>query len=220
MKKFFNSIILLVFLSSCVSTQTLTLSSIDSSFLKEKTITITHSKKPSFSEVTVGKMFTAILVVPAGVAWMIHDGNKLIRENNVDDPATIISNNLADKLRNNYKSKIVDEKEVVDIGSVEEMSDRYRDSSDYVLDVRTINWSLNYAQYSFNTYHILYSSKLRLIDVKTKKIVAEGFCPSQTINPQSYNWYTKDNAAALKDVLKNLASYCTSSLGKSVFRFE
>ncbi len=220
MKKFFNSIILLVFLSSCVSTQTLTLSGSDSSFLKEKTITITHSKKPSFSEVTVGKMFAAIPIVPLGVAWMIHDGNKLIKENNIADPATIISSDLADKIRKNYKSKIVDEKEVVDIGSVEEMSDRYRDSSDYVLDVRTINWSLNYAQYSFNTYHILYSSKLRLIDVKTKKIVAEGFCPSQTINPQSYNWYTKDNAAALKDVLKNLVSYCTSSLGKSVFRFE
>ena len=221
MKNLFSSIFLITFLSSCVSTQTLTLSGSDSLFLKEKTITITHSKKPSFSEVTVGKMFAAILVVPAGVAWIIHDGNKLIRENNVDDPATIISNNLADKLRNNYKSKIVDEKEVMDSGiSVEEMSDRYRNSSDYVLDVRTINWSLNYAQYSFDMYHTLYSSKLRLIDVKTKKIVAEGFCPSQTINPQSYNWYTKDNAAALKDVLKNLASYCTSSLGKSVFRFE
>lgn len=221
MKSLLSSIFLIAFLSSCVSIQTLKLSESDSLVLKEKTITVTHGKKPSFSEVTAGKMFAAVLVMPAGVAWMIHDGNKLIAENNVDDPANIISNELSDKLRKKYKSKIVNEKDVIDGGiNFEEISDRYRNSSDYVLDVETINWGLNYAQYRVNTYHTLYSSKLRLIDVKAKKIVAEGFCSSQTVNPQRYNWYTKNNAAALKDVLKNLANYCTSSLGKSVFGFE
>jgi hypothetical protein len=197
------------------------ISSGDSLSLKEKTITITHDKKPSFAEITVGKMLAAIPIVPLGVTWMIHDGNKLIRENNISDPAAIISNDLADKFRKSYKSKIVDEKEVMDTNiSVEEMSDRYRNSSDYVLDIRTINWSLNYAQYKTDRYHTLYSSKLRLIDVKAKRIIAEGFCSSQTINPQSYNWFVKDNATALKDVLKNLASFCSASLGKSVLGFE
>jgi hypothetical protein len=84
---------------------------------------------------------------------------------------------------------------------------------DYLLDVRTHNWSFVYFPTDWDTYRVLYHAKLRLIDVKNNQVVAEAFCshePEQSQESLSYDELLNDNARGLTQELHLAAEYCVN----------
>lgn len=64
------------------------------------------------------------------------------------------------------------------------------DAVRYVIDAKTINWSIGYFPTDWTHYRTIYTAKARLINVQTKDVVAEGFCkhiPESNVNAPTYD---------------------------------
>ncbi len=227
MKKNIILIALLSLLSNCVSTKNVPINISDSASIKGKTIVVLHDEKPSFSAMTYGNMMLASFTLGiVGVSSMIHDGNKIVKENEIEDPAMALSDNIAASLKSKYDVKIIDDKTPKEVsGSVSKISDQYRNSADYALDIRTASWILMYVPMKTNHFKILYSSKLKLIDLKISKVVAEGFCFfDSSSNKQdklpTYDELLSDNAKVLKQKLSSATEFCSNSFKNNAFNIQ
>jgi len=223
MKKIVATTLVLKFLTSCVSTKNVPVTKEDSGSIKNKKIVIIHNPKPNFAATTYGNMMLAVLTGGIlGTIKIIHDGNKIIKDNSIDDPAIMISQKLAQHIGSKYKAKITEENEIVDISSdAEEISKEYRNVADYVLYVRTINWSFGYLAMRTNSFRVIYSAKLNLIDTRNSKIIAEGFCARIPENNgqyfPTYNQLLANEAKILKEELAESVNFCADLFKEKIF---
>jgi len=188
-------------LVSCVSTRQLPLA--DPGVLSRKTAAQTTRELPAFGAVTPGK--AAVPVV--GAVTMITSGNTLVRDNQVEDPANWISDELAAAIARKHGTSFRGKRKVSDEspGAIASACA----GADYALDVRTINWSFAYFPVNWATYRVIYSAKLRLIDCKSGKVIAEGFharVPDKTDQSPGYDGLMNNRAAGLKKELRIGAS--------------
>lgn len=89
-----------------------------------------------------------------------------------------------------------------------------------MLDVRTINWSFVYFPTDWNHYRVLYSAQARLIDAKTKAVVAEGFCarvPDKADVSLTYDAMQADGWTGLKTELAAAGAYCLEKFRTETF---
>jgi hypothetical protein len=226
MKNILLSIILLTFLSNCVNTKIVPITADNSASIKGKTIVITHDERPNFAAMTYKNiMISAFTGGIAGAILVTHDGNKIVKENEVEDPAIFIASNLTNDLKLKHNVKIINESAKKISDSVSEISNQYHKLADYVLDVRTINWSFGYLSFRINNFRVLYSSQLRLIDTKTAEVVAEGFCSSDSSirdknNIPTYEELLNDRAKLLKEKLNESAIECSKLFKEKVLNLS
>lgn len=222
MKKIISTILILSFLTSCVSTKNVELNSENSDFLKNKKLVIVRSKKPDFAAITAGNMTIAMFTLGIlGSIKMIRDGNKIVKENSIEDPSIQMAQNLADNLGLQYKMEIIKQETVKEMDYDEKkIAKEYKDIADYALDLRTINWSFGYLPMRTNSFRVIYSSKIRLIDTRNSKIIAEGFCariPDGSGYYPGYNELLANNAEIIKEELSKASFYCTDMFKEKVF---
>lgn len=198
---------LLILLSGCVSTKN---TSVNMSLLKENkpsSITISARKTPSFAAMTAVNVQFGIL----GAAAQISSGNKIIKENTVEDPAIYIADELTKTLANQLEiTNLKNGKQITDTTNVKALAEQYKDA-DLLVDVQTVNWHSIYYLSDWNNYRIFYSAKLRLIDTKKKTLIAESFCSKMQddkANAPSYDQMIENKAAVLKAALKSHADAC------------
>lgn len=99
-----------------------------------------------------------------------------------------------------------------------ELAAQYSDA-DVLLDVQTINWSFVYFPTDWNSYRVIYSAKIRVIDVKKSKLLAEGFCsriPENSETAPSHDELLADQAARLKQELRIGADHCVEEFRNKV----
>lgn len=170
-------------------------------------ITTTTREKPDFAAMTAGK---AMFGMVGGLA-MIAAGNSIIKENDVEDPAGYIAAELSSELASTLGAQVVDNGgKVADTARPGELAKLYP-GADLLLDVQTINWSFTYFPTDWNSYRLIYSAKLRLIDTRTGALRAEGFCarvPEKSENAPSREQLLADRAAGLKRELRVAADHC------------
>ncbi len=164
-------------------------------------------EKPPFAAQTAGKMAPAALLGAVGgvisANAMISSGNTIVRENGVEDPANWISSELAAAMSQKYGVRFAGSRKVTGEEPAEIAGACA--GADYALDVRTINWSFVYFPVNWATYRVIYSAKMRLIDCRTGKVIAEGFharVPEKTEQSPSYDNLVDGGAAGLKRELK------------------
>ena len=191
--------------ASCVSVKNTPLA--DHSVLSGKSVLRTERDRPDFAAVTAGKAtgaaFGAIGGAIAGAA-MVSSGNAIINENGIEDPANWISEQLASDMRRKYGVRFQGSRKVA-VSKPDEIA-KACEGADYVLDVRTINWSLAYYPVNWGTYRVIYSAQLRLIDCKSGEVIAEGFyarTPEKSDDSPNWDELVEENKAArLKKELK------------------
>jgi hypothetical protein len=203
-------------LSGCVSTKIVPIKESDVATLQGGAIAITTREKPAFAVMTAGKaMFGAI-----GGAAMVIAGNNLIKENSVEDPAVHISNELIKGFAETNAMTVVPTGSVIATTmKPAELAKQYP-NADVLLDVQTVNWSFAYFPMDWNSYHVIYSAKVRVIDVKKSKLLAEGFCsrvPEKTDSAPSYDQLVQNGAAGLKKELAIAAEHCIKEFRSKVF---
>lgn len=199
--------------SGCVSVKQIPMDSSSASAIGGRTVVLTEREKPSFGAMTVGKaMFGAL-----GAAAMISAGNKIVGDNNVDDPAPYISSRLSKELADKRSVGVSDKKMSVTGSSQKEIMGS---SQDLILDVMTVNWSVAYFPTDWSHYRVIYSAKASLIDAKSKVVLAEGFCakvPEQTPESPTYDQLLANGAERLKQELKMAADYCVGEFLSKTF---
>lgn len=206
-----------IVLSACVSNNNVQISSDTSDQFAGKTIAGTDRVKPDFSATTAGKATFGVI----GAAAMISAGNRIIAENNVDDPANYIRDTLLADLTQKYTLTASDK----DFGELKTantsaIAQQYNET-DFVLDVQTINWSFAYFPTDWNNYRVIYSAKLRLVDTQSKRLIAEGFCarvPEKTENAPSMDELLADKAFVIKSELRKSANQCIAEFRNEVLQ--
>lgn len=221
MKVKFLAILVLVslFFVGCVSTKNVPVADSDIDDFRNRTVTVPKRGVPDFAAFTADKAAFGLI----GAAMMISEGNKIIRENQVEDPANYISEQLVSTLSDRYQLVHIEtstsELESEDVKNIS----RVLKDADYVLDVRTINWQFAYFPSDWDNYRVIYSSKLRLIDTKKSIAIAEGFCssvPEQDEHAPSYDELLSNNAERLRGELKISADYCIDYFKKNILGLQ
>lgn len=191
----------LVTLTSCVSTKIVPLQQARMASLQGKTLTVAKREKPAFAAITAGKAAFGLI----GATAMLVKGNSIVQGNNIEDPAEYIASELAGDLASAHAMAVVPAES----------------GADFLLDVRTVNWSFTYFPTDWNSYRVIYSAKLKLIDTRSRKVLAEGFCariPEQTDSAPGYDELLADQAARLKQELTAGADHCIAELRAKVLR--
>lgn len=202
-------------LSACVTVKNAPMGEAAAGSLQGQSIAHTARKKPAFSAMTAGKaMFGGL-----GAVAMITEGNAIIEKNNVDDPANAIAEGLTQALAAKHGSTVAAVVDDLEGFKVEQVAAR-AGAARYVLDVRTINWSFVYFPTDWNHYRVLYSAQARLIDAKTKAVVAEGFCarvPDKADVSLTYDAMQADGWTGLKTELAAAGAYCLEKFRTETF---
>lgn len=206
----------MLMLSACASTQNLAAAPETLSAMNGKSLTIIQRESPGFVAMTSGKGMFAV----AGVGAAVAAGNKMVRENDVQDPALAISRTLAATLSTDYGIQVRGESDVAATDDVKELAG-LADGSDYALEVETQGWSYIYDGFSFGDYFVGYSSKLRLIDVSTAEIVSSGFCAYDAKkagkSPVTHETLLAEQAAYIKQELADAANLCIRDFATGLF---
>lgn len=206
---------------SCVSTKEKPLA--PSVALTAKSVLRTMRDKPSFGAMTAGKVAAGSIfgVVGSAVAGqaMISAGDRIVQTNGVEDPANWIGTELLAALQKKHGMRSIGERKVTgeDAAAIAQACS----GADYALDVRTINWSFVYFPVNWATYRVIYSTKLRLIDCRTGKVVAEGFharVPAKDAQSPGYDELVGNGAARLKQELRIGAEQALSHFQRDILK--
>jgi hypothetical protein len=165
------ALISVLVVSACVSTRLIPVDRDKLARLHGATIAVTTRPKPSFTAMTAGKAAFGMI----GAFAMISAGNAIVREDDIQDPAVQIREDLSAGLVRDYGLVREGSSVKTDTGEVTALARQYR-AADLVLDVQTINWSFGYFPTNWHRYRVMYGAKLRLIDTKRAALVAEGYC--------------------------------------------
>jgi len=219
-------IIASLFFVGCAGTKNLPITDSCANELKHHTVACADNEAPDFKAHSAGKSMAggAFGLIGAAIAHssMVSEGNKIISENGVEDPAGYIAEQLMSGLVAQYQLNQVHANSApVQSDDIEHISSLYK-NADYVLDVKTVNW-LTVPGRVVNRYRVVYGSQLRLIDTNERKVVAEGFCSetSKSSDPDfSYDELMGNNAEGLKNQLKEKAEYCVDHFKKNVFMVQ
>lgn len=206
----------MLLLSACASTQNVAVAPEVLSAMNGSSLTLIQRESPGFVAMTSGKGMFAV----AGVGAAVAAGNKMVRENDVKDPAMAISRSLAASLATDYGLQVQGESDVASTDNVDELV-ALADGSDYALEVATNGWSYIYDGFSFGDYFVGYSSKLRLIDVSAAKVISSGFCAYDAKKagkaPVTHETLLAEQAAYIKQELADAASQCIRDFATEIF---
>jgi hypothetical protein len=184
--------LLSLMLAGCVSTANVALSKDRLSAAEGGTLTVSSRAMPDF---VILKPSTAVISgLTGGVGGAIagdiavKKGDEFINANGIPDPAVKMKKELSAYLATTFHlTEKNDRPVVVSTNDEEEMANAAAGKADFLLDVQTVNWSFLYLPFDWSRYRLLYSVKLRLIDIKKKEMIAEGFyfwkTPGEAYNP-------------------------------------
>jgi hypothetical protein len=215
MQNFFLAISIALVVSGCASVNIQPIDIKSVAALKNQSLSHTTREKPSFTAFTAGKAVFGML----GGALMISEGNKIVKENDVPDPANSIAVGLAKALGEKYGTKFSGNTVIVTTDEAEQIADVSKASAKFVLDVETVNWSFIYFPTNWARYRVIYTARARLIDTEAKKVVAEGFCnriPQPDANAPTYDELVANSAAGLKSELSLATEECINSFRKEM----
>lgn len=176
-----------------------------------------RGEKPSFMAMTAGKAGFALL----GAAAMAGDGNKMVKDNSIADPADIVEAALVPALVKQYGLALKAEgASTITPGNDLEQIIAAQPGSDIVLDIRTIGWQYAYAPTHWGSYWVGYAVEAKLIEAATGKVLAYLPCGGTTqkhaVQP-TRDQLLENGTQLLKVTLGYLAWNCVETLAKDEF---
>jgi hypothetical protein len=201
-------------LGACASVNHAPISKDASAKLQGKSVVSAKYVKPDFSAFTAVKATFGLL----GALAMISEGNAIVTDNEIEDPALIVSAGLQKRLSTSRNMTAVATSQVIDKDEVAVVV-ASNPGGDFVLDVKTLNWMFSYYPTDWAHYRVVYGARLRLIDAATKSVIAESSCNSvqgDDEHPPSKDQLLENKAALLKDYLSKAALNCADVLARDV----
>jgi hypothetical protein len=185
--------------------------------LKGQPLTAVTYTRPDFSAMTYGRAAIGGLI---GGAVMISEGNAVVKDNDIPDPAVQIAARLTPLVADRVKSSGT----VAIAARPAKLDDEVSLSRDaghkgVLLDVETINWMFVYYPLDWTHYRIMYVGRARLIDANAGKRIAQAPCVYQSDDktPPTYDQMMADKAALLKNMLAAAADSCVDKMSRTLY---
>jgi hypothetical protein len=185
--------------------------------LPGKSVTQIKYAKPDFVATTPAKAMFGLL----GFAAMVAAGNEIVEKNKVEDPAPSIALELTKQLKEKYQLIPLNETAVQVKGSDVDKLAQQHPQSDLIMEVRTTNWQMLYYPTGWASFRVAYNASARLMDLKSKDVLAEGHCeylPDNEANAPSYDAMIADDARRLKEELRMAADFCMRKFKAEMFK--
>jgi hypothetical protein len=204
----------LLFLSACTTVNHTPLTTEASQQLTGKSFVRTNYEKPDFAATTPSKMAFALV----GAFAAISEGNQIIKDNEVPDPAIAISEGLIARLKDARSVSLVPSQKIASDNNVATLIKEYP-GADFLIDTQTLGWMFIYYPSDWTHYRIIYNARLRVIDTKNGKVIGESMCKlmqGDDKNPPTYDQLLADKAELLKTYLSKAAKECVPVLAKDI----
>jgi hypothetical protein len=207
-------------IAGCVSVPPATRLSNDSaSAWQGKTLAVTTRARESFVAMTAGKAAFALI----GAAAMIEAGNKIVKENDIEDPAPHLAADLADAAVGKYSVvRYTGPAIAVSSDDIQKLA-RAASGADLLLDVQSLGSSFRYLPVDWSHYIVDSRYIVRLIDVKSAKVVGAGTCSgtSKDETPLPTKDELLDNRAQrLKSILAAQRDHCLTQFKATVLNIS
>lgn len=210
------SVLLLLSTATYAKDKPIPLSPAVAAGLSGKTIVVTRHQTPSFVAMTAGKATFGLL----GVGAMVGAGQKIVADNQIADPAEVVERELAPAIAKAYGLELKPAtSRMISVTKPAQVAATQSDA-DLVLDIRTGGWMFSYYPGSWNTYWVMYSVQVQLVDAKSKALLSNMACNATTNkHPKSptKDAMLADGARLLKDMTTGLAWNCVQLLAKGEF---
>lgn len=208
MKKLFVfSVVFVMFLAiiGCATVKPVPLSNEAALNIKGKTCEISRNETPGFQASTAAKAAFG----PLGAGAAFSEGKEIVAKYNIEDPAVYISQELAKTLHEKLSVNVLPASSVVCANNdIDTLCSTYK-NGDIILDVRTVNWFFAYYPTVWTKYRIAYVAHFRIIDTKTKEVLAEEtfgkLTDEDTSVAPTYDELLNNNAERLKSEIRKLA---------------
>jgi hypothetical protein len=208
-------LVVVLLLAGCVSAEHIPVTPASGDAIRGREVALGTRERPDFTAMTPG---TAAFGLVSAAIWL-SQGNSLVVNNNVEDPALSIARVLSEDLREIYGARVSTAAPLIPGDDVAQAA-RAAAGAELLLDIRTINWSLAYFPTSWGKYRVMYSARLRLIDVKRAQVLVEGRCvrlPEETPQSPSYDQLVANGAEGLKKELAAAAEFCIEQYRSASF---
>jgi hypothetical protein len=181
-------------------------------------LTIVTYTKPSFVAMTADRAAFALL----GAFAMISAGNKLVKANDIADPAVAIAAKLGPLVADRFKASAT-----TSLADHDKDDDTAKDAAaaaankGLVFDAETSGWEFMYFPTDWTHYKILYTVRARIIDGPTGAVVASAMCSYNSeketdIPLPTYDELMADQAALLKEKLAHAGALCGDIMQKII----
>lgn len=202
--------------TGCSTIKTNALTSDELSRLEGKTLVLAkYNELPDFFAQTPVNVQFGLMGAAAAVA----NGNAIIRNNGIEDPALLISRQLAGGLEASHNVQVVEADGYAAVGSSVDQLVGIYPAADFILDVRSTNWSSIYFPSDWNNYRVMYFANARLIDVASRQVVMEERCghlPEYPDTNQAPSYAELENGVGLKAALAQSTAFCVSHIANKV----
>lgn len=148
------------------------------------------------------------------------DGNKIITEHNISDPAEAISLGLIKELEHIHEMNFVSPGDKLDTANESQVTANINDPAKYMIDVQTVNWGAFYYPTDWTHYRTLYIAKARLIDIEKNLVLAESFCEAPEEDSQGAPTYDElfgNGATLFKNKMNTISEQCINSIKTQMF---
>ncbi len=152
----------------------------------------------------------------------VSKANSLVKDANIVDPAIAMEATLKSYLSSN--SGLTPGVDMDYSGEGQKKPKKLPlDKADYVMDVTTMLWGLNYFPTNWGSYQTYYTGDVTLFDGKSGDIVAQNVCqykhPETAEESPSYKELTENDAALFKTNIKLLADRCVNDFKTKALGF-
>lgn len=185
--------------------------------LQGKRLAVTSHPIPDFSAGTAGKAMFAMV----GAIAMIHAGNELVRQDQIQDPAIRIGQRLSTDLAKTQGVIVLPPNGLVASSDDPAALIKTYAGADLLLDVKTYAWSYVYYPTKWGSYRVNVDANVRLLDGKNGDVIAQQTCkidPTDPNNPPSLDALRANQSALLKQLLSKAADTCVGNVEQQVLR--
>jgi len=170
-------------------------------------LTLIVHKKASFLAMTSGKAAFAMF----GALAALSEGDKVVKDNNIADPAGAIADRIGTELAGRLKTPAP-----VTVSEFDEDSNtdiaKAAGGKGLAFYVEAVGWGFSYYSTSWGHYHVNYDARMRLVDAATGQTIAQAPCKYETgeDGAPDYDTMMADNAAFIKKVMASAADSCVA----------
>ena len=154
----------------------------------------------------------AVGLGPAGIPLMIAQGEHLRKSAGLVDPADGIAAALGELLAQRHGATLMPARGATSHDEPEAVVAASPAGARYVLTVATVSWGLGRVPVRDATYSVTYIARARLIDARTREVIAEGGClqapDGSEFESADYGAFTADGAAVIKSELARRTERC------------
>ena len=180
-------------------------------------VALSSYAQPDFMAMTPAKGALAII----GVAAALADGKSFVLDNGIADPSLAFGEGIRKAMVDKFGAlPVARSGAVVGDDSVGAISRLHADS-DYVVDAKTLGWGYGYAVPDVRLYRTRYRARVRLIDIKLGKVIAEDFCvqtQEDNVGTVSFDTLTAQRAQYFKNLMGVYVAECVNAAAARMFK--